>query len=716
MQEFNIVGHNIQLSTERTNFYKLEMKYNKLAEEAEFKLRAAWKRLGGFKAVAEKLDNDAKIIFWSLIDESIKYLQLQKVFSVDENLLAKRCEQFFYDEFGEDFETSVIEAYYEVMSSKAEAEQYRRDRKASRSKMVGYGFGISGALKASAQAGAFNAVTGMGHSVANILGNVGSSIDASSKLESLYKDKNRLDKLANGMKNVAYKIGNEVMLVVEKNTNIRYDGPAKSDREEAISIIRNLQNNKIPSENVIEYIVKALILNPFNPTLYEFAITKYGDKEIEIERMAAFFGYDMKPFKTTFVEKLYGGIEKKTFSSEEELLSLKKQIIEKCSFYGVEHIKYTSVLDDKWIMIDEELRTVEGVMYDTRTIANNVKLDILVYNDYVSGKNFDEINLLDQHQLQETIEQVKNLKYQTTQFLEIVENRIRSTIAPFIEKQIVISRLSNPNTFIYELKDIVTKSSFYEKMANRIKFSDFYNDKKNKAPSLFTMVGKPLLYEDNTLLVSWKKGIIITTRQLILFDKSTIEKTIELSEIKRVRRNRDDIVIETRGNTPGIEVGKISGLNANIADNYVTVISNIIAGISHANSESIETKLNDIIQVINYQSVNNIDVQDKSSVNHDEIIDEVEKSNTPVTHIDGKKDNILKKTVIVISHILRWIVFGIMALLTLGAFINSVKSGVIMLISLVFMCPITFRLIKIKIPAAVQIIVSIVVMIIALSI
>ena len=54
--------------------------------------------------------------------------------------------------------------------------------------MVGGGFGLGGALKGTATAGAINAVTGMGHSVVNAVGNVGSAISASNSKRSIYKD------------------------------------------------------------------------------------------------------------------------------------------------------------------------------------------------------------------------------------------------------------------------------------------------------------------------------------------------------------------------------------------------------------------------------------------------------------------------------------------------------------------------------------------------
>ena len=75
-----------------------------------------------------------------------------------------------------------------VDQAKDEEVAYREFRKESRGRVVGGGFGLGGALKGMATAGTINAVTGMGHSVVNAVGNVSSSISASNSKRSIYKD------------------------------------------------------------------------------------------------------------------------------------------------------------------------------------------------------------------------------------------------------------------------------------------------------------------------------------------------------------------------------------------------------------------------------------------------------------------------------------------------------------------------------------------------
>lgn len=57
--------------------------------------------------------------------------------------------------------------------------EYREARKASRGRWRGGGFGLGGALKGAATAGALNAVSGFGHDLVNSAGNLSSALDAS---------------------------------------------------------------------------------------------------------------------------------------------------------------------------------------------------------------------------------------------------------------------------------------------------------------------------------------------------------------------------------------------------------------------------------------------------------------------------------------------------------------------------------------------------------
>lgn len=93
----------------------------------------------------------------------------------------------------------ILSELEKIIDDQNEMKQYRAARKAYRGRMVGGGFGLSGAIKGAVKAGAINATTGMAHSAVNAIGNMGSSIAASSNKSSLYKNNHTKEVLAKGI-------------------------------------------------------------------------------------------------------------------------------------------------------------------------------------------------------------------------------------------------------------------------------------------------------------------------------------------------------------------------------------------------------------------------------------------------------------------------------------------------------------------------------------
>ncbi|HBA68183.1 MAG TPA: hypothetical protein DCZ40_02345 [Lachnospiraceae bacterium] len=82
----------------------------------------------------------------------------------------------------------MVEKIQEIEGRQQIEKEYRRQRKTGRGRAVGGGFGLGGALKGMAPAGALNATSGLAHSFANTVGNMGSSIAASTNKAAVYRD------------------------------------------------------------------------------------------------------------------------------------------------------------------------------------------------------------------------------------------------------------------------------------------------------------------------------------------------------------------------------------------------------------------------------------------------------------------------------------------------------------------------------------------------
>lgn len=104
----------------------------------------------------------------------------------------------------------VYAQYCEIRGDQENAKRSREFAKANRGRFVGGGFGIGGAAKGIAMAGAANLATGALYSVGNLLGNAVSKLGADILCDRLFSSKETITFLRNALKN-DFLIGTDVL-------------------------------------------------------------------------------------------------------------------------------------------------------------------------------------------------------------------------------------------------------------------------------------------------------------------------------------------------------------------------------------------------------------------------------------------------------------------------------------------------------------------------
>ena len=100
----------------------------------------------------------------------------------------------FWSKYGKYFDywskayDHLEEQYAAIVLDEKSMDEYRTLRRKTRGRVVGGGFGVGGALKGMAAAGAMNAAAGAAHMIVNGIGKIGSSFRSSSKLSAIFND------------------------------------------------------------------------------------------------------------------------------------------------------------------------------------------------------------------------------------------------------------------------------------------------------------------------------------------------------------------------------------------------------------------------------------------------------------------------------------------------------------------------------------------------
>lgn len=198
-----------------------------------------------------------------------------------------------------------IDYKYNVICYGTEAaEYYRKLRKETRRRLVGGGFGLGGAIKGIATAGAINMLTGAAHSAFNFAGNIKSEWKKLQNIKELF-GYSLIEKVAVMFQNTI-----QWAYLTELHIMENYNISSKSFR---------LFYDKNESESNVN--VEIFQSEPFNEGLYENAIMNLGvDKEID--KLAEFSGIEIKDFNERCLQKereerSADGIEFSTVSDKE---------------------------------------------------------------------------------------------------------------------------------------------------------------------------------------------------------------------------------------------------------------------------------------------------------------------------------------------------------------------------------------------------------------
>lgn len=187
-----------------------------------------------------------------------------------------------------------VDYQYNVICNGAEyAEYYRKIRKATRGKLIGGGFGLEGAFKGIATAGAINMMTGAAHSAVNFVGNIKSEWKKLQAIKDLF----------------GYSLRDEITVVFQKTVQLVYTMELEILRNYGLQNVGVQLFYKDDNAPLTEFEVKAIQNNPFDVMLYESAIKTKGDAQCELDKIAAFTGIDILKIKEAYINEKFAGIE-----------------------------------------------------------------------------------------------------------------------------------------------------------------------------------------------------------------------------------------------------------------------------------------------------------------------------------------------------------------------------------------------------------------------
>ena len=284
-----------------------------------------------------------------------------RIYTINESRLRAELEQRAA-QVSERFE-AAYDQYLAIIGASADAREQRVAARGQRARLVGGGFGVEGAARGIAVAGAANAAVGLLHGIAGAAEGALGAMGDKRKKHILFDAAETRDALGDYLCRVILQ-GHELVadLVNDSAGERVFDLIDDRARVQADALVQNVAAGRVPDDDQANALRQALDLDPFAPAVWVEWLSHFGDAGGSVEAVANSFCVELAPLKQ---QKL-----------REKRMALQWATPEQCQASGVE-LEHVAVglglpfaeerarISAQTEALDRQRRTFDGDVYDT---------------------------------------------------------------------------------------------------------------------------------------------------------------------------------------------------------------------------------------------------------------------------------------------------------------------------------------------------------------
>ena len=334
MSKYVLFGRTIEFDEAADRFCKLQFFAWDAAEKAVADFDAWYTQCGNITTVLNNYLSAVKqIVVLNVIKPLYNTLPIDyQIYNISEETYTKQCldlsEAF-------DLYEAAVDAYNEIEEQLQIEKEYREYRKAMRSEVVGGGFGLGGAIKGMAAAGAINMATGAAHSVANAFGNASSESDAASRKSQLFRDAR--SPMKDAVEKCILETAYQHIDVINSNSGKKIF--SRFDSDQGLALFESAK--KVP-EKEEELLVESFRHCPWLYRLYTYIFNSHPDERRNIIAISKDFYVDLSDTVDELLSKEY---PEEARQSEEMAQASKARIKTMMDDLGVAESKVFDLLE-----------------------------------------------------------------------------------------------------------------------------------------------------------------------------------------------------------------------------------------------------------------------------------------------------------------------------------------------------------------------------------
>jgi hypothetical protein len=388
--ELSIMQRGFSPSKERVAYNSCRKEFSNLANQAVSRFTALYQSNASLEDVIQNAPGQFQEALQPVLERCVAILLEHDVLTVDTQLLL--------DTYGEQIDAwspcymKIRDQYAEIVLNEEDLDQYRQERRQNRGRVIGGGFGFSGAVKGMATAGAMNMALGAGHMLINGLGKITSSIAASSKKSKVFRDPDTLATLQQGVGDTAFKCHYALIAALKQfcRDATAYNGAVTPEAgRAAAAMVQNAQKVTDP-QRALDILMQALELDPYLSQWYLYMLERFGDADGNLERVADYFG--VKAIRARKEEQLHSFAASLSLETEEQAVQAQRQVQEYSRQLGLcDETEDMRHIDDVVAQFDQAYRTVDELEFNTRAEADRARAELDKIFPILKQVNFDNL-------------------------------------------------------------------------------------------------------------------------------------------------------------------------------------------------------------------------------------------------------------------------------------------------------------------------------------
>lgn len=290
--QVSLYSRQFEITDSEILFTKLYRKYMSLGVKLGEQL-VEYCILSEMKGFVQKAEKKYAEILDAVLDEGVKTLDSMNIYTYDKQRLAN-----VYFKYIGSFESAfrdLCEKYFTIINERDMAERARQYKKDNRGRVVGGGFGIGGAIKGMAIAGAINTATGIFASISNSIDRSITNSYYSNQLRNLLNNRDTIDKLGCSVYFDVVEMVNALGEILNTEHGSIANPYSWEKQNESNILQKRIKNNEIPKDKEADLLIKALRLQPYDDSVYELAYEKFGDDNGNLQIVMKCFdsGFDI---------------------------------------------------------------------------------------------------------------------------------------------------------------------------------------------------------------------------------------------------------------------------------------------------------------------------------------------------------------------------------------------------------------------------------------